>query len=90
MTNTDFLNAASFDACKASKSAPVELSPDLARNRLLDSSKAATLLGYSVPHFRRLCRAKVVPTAVRINGRKMGWPVGVLLDFIASRVGGSA
>ncbi len=65
---------------------PVTLPPDLARNRLLDSGQAAVLCGYSLAHWRRLYRTGKVPAPVKINGRKVGWPAGKLLDFLAAQV----
>ncbi len=69
---------------------PVELPPDLARNRLLDSSQAAAFLGYSLAHFRRLYRTGKVPAPVKINGRKVGWPAWQLLNLASGRVGEGA
>jgi len=72
------------------KPEPVELPPDLARNRLLDSTKAAALLGYSLAHFRRLYRTGKIPAPVKINGRKTGWPAWQLLDLASGRTGEGA
>jgi hypothetical protein len=38
-----------------------DLPASLNRDRVLDSAQAANFLGISVPHFRRLYRAKRVP-----------------------------
>ena len=56
-----------------------------ARNRVLDSQQAATFLGLSLPHFRRLYRLGKVPRPINITERKLGWPFGVLNDFVVSR-----
>ncbi len=71
---------------KGQKSA-VELPPDIAQSRLLDSNQAAALLGFSLAHLRRLYRAGKTPRPVKINGRKVGWPASQLLHFIAARAG---
>lgn len=64
---------------------PIELPPDLHRNRLIDAPTAAAMLGYSLAHFRRMYRAGKTPPPVRLNGRKVGWPASVLQDFVAPR-----
>ena len=67
------------------KAAPVALPSGMERNRLLDSAQSAALFGYSLAHFRRLYKAGKVPSPIQINNHKMGWPAGVLLDFLAER-----
>ena len=62
-----------------------EIPAGMERNRLLDSAQSAALFGYSLAHFRRLYKAGKVPRPVQINGHKMGWPAGVLIDFLAVR-----
>ena len=62
-----------------------DLPPSLNRDRVLDSAQAANFLGISVPHFRRLYRAKRVPSPIMIGYRKYGWQVGVLVDFVAAK-----
>lgn len=59
--------------------------PEYARNRVLDSKQAAQLLGLSLPHFRRQYRLGKVPSPIRITERKLGWPFGLLADFVAER-----
>lgn len=71
--------------------APVALVPldtvpaEYARNRVLDSQQAAHFLGLSLPHFRRLYRLGKVPLPIHITERKLGWPFGLLADFVAER-----
>jgi prophage regulatory protein len=60
---------------------PVELS----RERLLGTLQTAEFLGISIPHLRRLYRAKKIPAPVRIGERKYGWPLGQLIEFVASK-----
>lgn len=62
-----------------------DLPPSLNCDRVLDSAQAANFLGISVPHFRRLYRAKRVPSPIMIGYRKYGWQVGVLVDFVAAK-----
>ena len=70
---------------KATDPEPMVLPPDLHRNRLIDAPAAAAMLGYSLAHFRRLYRAGKTPAPVRVNGRKVGWPASVLMDFVVPR-----
>ncbi|WP_131196854.1 helix-turn-helix transcriptional regulator [Lichenihabitans psoromatis] len=58
---------------------------EYARNRVLDSQQAADFLNLSLPHFRRLYRLGKVPRPIKITERKLGWPFGLLNDFVASR-----
>jgi predicted DNA-binding transcriptional regulator AlpA len=62
-----------------------ELPASLDRDRVLDSAQTANFLGISVPHFRRLYRAKKVPGPIMIGYRKYGWQAGVLIDFVAAK-----
>lgn len=62
-----------------------ELPASLNRDRVLDSGQAAKFLGISLVHFRRLYRAKRVPSPIKIGYRKYGWQVGVLVDFVAAK-----
>lgn len=63
----------------------IDLPDDLNRKRLLDTKQTAALYGISVPHLRRMYRAKKVPSPIQIGERKYGWPAGVVLDDIASK-----
>jgi predicted DNA-binding transcriptional regulator AlpA len=62
-----------------------KLSPDLARNRVLNTAEAAALLNFSIPHFRRLYRSGIVPSPIRLSSRKLGWRVEDLITWINSR-----
>ena len=62
-----------------------DLPASLNRDRVLDSAQTAKFLGISVPHFRRLYRAKKVPLPIMIGYRKYGWQAGVLIDFVAAK-----
>jgi predicted DNA-binding transcriptional regulator AlpA len=61
--------------------------PDLTRNRILDSGQASEFWGVSTAHWRRLYRAKKVPSPIRIGDRKYGWRIGDLIDALAERAG---
>lgn len=56
-----------------------------ARSRILSAAQTAELFGISLPHFRRLYRTGKVPAGIRIGERKLGWPLGVATDFLASK-----
>ncbi|MFZ2106264.1 MAG: hypothetical protein WAV18_12965 [Roseiarcus sp.] len=62
-----------------------DLPASLNRDRVLDSAQTAKFFGISVPHFRRLYRAKKVPPPITIGYRKYGWQAGVLIDFVAAK-----
>ena len=58
---------------------------DLSRDRLLRTEQAAEFLGLSIPHFRRMYRAKKVPAPIKIGERKYGWRLGGLIDFVTAK-----
>jgi predicted DNA-binding transcriptional regulator AlpA len=62
-----------------------DLPASLNRDRVLDSEQASHFLEISLVHFRRLYRAKRVPSPIMIGYRKYGWQVGVLVDFVAAK-----
>ena len=61
------------------------LPDDVLRHRILDSAETAAFLGRGVYEIRRLHRAGKMPPAVRIDGRRLGWPVGTLIAWIESK-----
>jgi predicted DNA-binding transcriptional regulator AlpA len=67
-----------------------DLPASLNRDRVLDSAQTAKFLGMSIPHFRRLYRAKRVPSPIMIGYRKYGWQVGVLVDFVSAKTSKAA
>lgn len=73
------------DPTRAPPSIVDQLPQDFARNRVVGSDEAARFLGFSIAHFRRLYRRRVVPSPIKISDRKYGWRVGDLADFAASR-----
>lgn len=56
------------------------------RSRILSVTQVATLLGLSVPHLRTLYRTGKMPRGIKIGDRKLGWPVGVVADFLMSKM----
>ena len=63
----------------------LDLPADLARHRVLDSQQSAAFLNISLPHFRRLYRAKRVPEPIRLSSRKLGWKAVDLIAWLDSR-----
>jgi predicted DNA-binding transcriptional regulator AlpA len=61
---------------------------DLNRERLLDTAQTAEFLGMSIPHFRRLYRARKVPTPIKIGERKYAWRLSGLIDFVIAKAEG--
>ena len=59
--------------------------PEIERNRVLGTEQAATFIGLSVPHFRRLYRLGKVPRGILIGERKLGWKLGTLIDLVDAR-----
>jgi predicted DNA-binding transcriptional regulator AlpA len=60
-------------------------SPDLIRERLLNSVQSAELLNISVPHFRRMYRSGKIPAPIKIGDRKYAWRLGTLIDLVSSK-----
>jgi len=56
----------------------------LDRHRILNVKQMAEVLGFSVPHLRRLYRSGKVAAPTKIGGRKLGWPAGIAIDMTAS------
>ena len=70
---------------KAKTSEPVSLPDELKPKRIISAKQAAEMYGLSLPHFRRLYRAKKVPAPVQIGLRKYGWQAVTILDDIAAK-----
>jgi predicted DNA-binding transcriptional regulator AlpA len=58
---------------------------ELGRARILTSGQAAEFWGVSLSHWRRLYRARKVPTPIKIGDRKLGWPLNALIKGLESR-----
>ena len=58
---------------------------DIARHRVLNSAEAATFWGVSLPTWRRMYRAKEVPSPIKLSARRLGWRAGDLVEALAAR-----
>jgi predicted DNA-binding transcriptional regulator AlpA len=61
------------------------LPPAFEKSRILNCQQAAALANFSVPHWRRLYRAKKVPAPIKLGERKLGWRASELLNWLAER-----
>jgi predicted DNA-binding transcriptional regulator AlpA len=61
------------------------LPADISRHKVLSTAEAASFVGFSIPHFRRLYRNGGVPAPMQLSTRKLGWRAGDLVDWLASR-----
>ena len=57
------------------------LPTEIAMHRIVGAADAAAFCNYSLPHWRRLYRAKKVPEPIRLSDRKLGWRIGPLIGF---------
>jgi predicted DNA-binding transcriptional regulator AlpA len=69
-----------------SENLPVELS----LQRILDTKQVAEMIGFSVPHLRRLYRGGQIPKPLQLGSRKLGWRASDLLKWLDERQGGIA
>jgi predicted DNA-binding transcriptional regulator AlpA len=60
------------------------LPPEIARHRVIGTADSAAFAGFSTVHWRRLYKAGLAPKPVQLGGRKLGWRVGDLIDWLAS------
>ncbi|AOG06376.1 helix-turn-helix transcriptional regulator [Bosea sp. RAC05] len=58
------------------------LPPEIARRRVLDTELAATFCGQSVPNWRKLRADGKLPKAICLGGKKLGWRLGDLIDWL--------
>ena len=63
---------------------------DVIRRRLLDIHSTAEFCGRSVPEIRRLLRHGLFPKPLKLNGRRLSWQLGQLVDYIDSKVEGNS
>jgi predicted DNA-binding transcriptional regulator AlpA len=61
------------------------LPTDLARYKVLNTAEAAAFCNFSIPHWRRLYRAKDVPPPLKLSTRKLGWRLGDLVDWLQAK-----
>jgi predicted DNA-binding transcriptional regulator AlpA len=63
-------------------SAIENLPENLARRRLVNIQQAADFVGRSVPEIRRLlATGGDFPKPVKLNGRRLSWQLGQLVDY---------
>lgn len=55
---------------------------EIARKRVLPTEKAAEFCGQSLANWRKLRTEKKLPQAIRVGGKKLGWRVGDLIDWL--------
>ncbi len=72
------------EPCKESTAVNSQRS-DLTHHCVLSTAEAAAFLNFSIPHFRRLYRSGDVPAPIHLSTRKLGWRMGDLIDWIATR-----
>jgi predicted DNA-binding transcriptional regulator AlpA len=63
----------------------LRLPPELERSRVMGTAETARFFDYSIPHFRRLVKAKKLPQPVKFGVRKDGWVLGDCIDAVAAR-----
>ena len=56
----------------------------LDRSRIINVKQMAEVLGFSIPHLRRLYRTGRIPAPTKIGERKLGWTAAVVMDLTAS------
>jgi predicted DNA-binding transcriptional regulator AlpA len=55
---------------------------DVTANRILITSEAAALVGYSIPHWREMYRDGRAPAPIRLSARRYGWKIKTLLEWL--------
>jgi|HubBroStandDraft_4_1064222.scaffolds.fasta_scaffold858175_2 predicted DNA-binding transcriptional regulator AlpA len=63
-------------------SAIENLPENLARRRLVNIQQTAEFVGRSVAEIRRLLATGEFPKPLKLNGRRLSWQVGVLVDYV--------
>lgn len=58
------------------------LPAEIARKRVLATAEAANFCGQSVSNWRKLRADKKLPGAIRLGGKKLGWRLGDLIDWL--------
>jgi predicted DNA-binding transcriptional regulator AlpA len=52
------------------------------RRRLVNTETAAEFIDRSVPEVRRLVRSSKFPKPIKLNGRRLSWRLGDLMDYV--------
>jgi predicted DNA-binding transcriptional regulator AlpA len=63
-----------------------DLPESIARHRVLSTSRAAEFVGRHEVVWRRMCRAGETPAPVKLGKRSLGWRVGDLVDWLATKI----
>lgn len=58
------------------------LPPEIARKRVLPTELAAEFCGQTVWNWRKLRASNKLPNAIRLGGKRLGWRVGDLIDWL--------
>jgi predicted DNA-binding transcriptional regulator AlpA len=66
------------------------LPDELSKHRILSAAQAAELWGVSLPLWRRLYRAKAVPSPIKLSERRLGWRASDLIDGLENRAQSAA
>ena len=61
------------------------LPPDLGRHRILTLKQASEFTGLGYATWRALHARGLTPPAIKIGSRKLGWRLGDLINWIATR-----
>jgi predicted DNA-binding transcriptional regulator AlpA len=66
---------------------PVELPPEIARQRVVDEKTAAEFIGLSAVTLERLRKLGTAPRHVRLSERRLGYRISDLLSWVDQRAG---
>jgi predicted DNA-binding transcriptional regulator AlpA len=55
------------------------------RRRLVNTETAAEYVDRSVPEIRRLVRGGKFPKPIKLNGRRLSWRLGDLMDYVDNK-----
>ncbi|QEL21696.1 hypothetical protein FQV39_03200 [Bosea sp. F3-2] len=63
------------------------LPAEIARKRVLPSETAAEFCGQTIENWRKLRQQGKLPAPITLGGKKLGWRIGDLIDFIDAKAG---
>ncbi|MBN9438235.1 hypothetical protein [Bosea sp. (in: a-proteobacteria)] len=58
------------------------LPAEIARKRVLPSVTAAEFCGQTIENWRKLRQKGKLPAPIRLGGKKLGWRIGDLIDWL--------
>lgn len=58
------------------------LPAEIARKRVLPADKSAEFCGQTLANWRKLRSENKLPGAIRLGGKKLGWRIGDLIDWL--------